>query len=119
MIASALAGLLVVALPDPTASAPGAANPSMRTRLSDDAIRQAVRETLAAQPATSSTGHGRVLSGERSTSFARQMDEARVPSCWRPDALKHQPAAIGPIGLGGELALPFWAAAIVRGKCNP
>lgn len=116
MIASALASLLLVAISDTTAPATG---PSMRARLSDDAIRQAVRETLAEQPSTASTGHGRVLSGERSTSFSRQMDEARVPSCWRPDALKHQPAAIGPIGIGGALALPFWAAAIVRGKCNP
>lgn len=115
MIASALAGLLVVALPDTTAPAV----PTMRARLSDDVIRQAVRETLAEQPPTPSPDHGRVLSGERATSLSRQMDEARVPSCWRPDGLKHQPAAIGPIALGGVLALPFWAAAIVRGKCNP
>jgi hypothetical protein len=32
--------------------------------------------------------------------------------------MKHQPPRIGPIGIGGLLALPFWGLAIVRGKCN-
>jgi hypothetical protein len=36
--------------------------------------------------------------------------------------LKHQPADFTAggwnFGLGGILALPFWGAAIVRGKCN-
>lgn len=50
--------------------------------------------------------------------FARKMDEAAVPSCWRGDAMKHQPPTIGPINLGGLLALPFWGAAILSGKCN-
>ncbi len=39
-----------------------------------------------------------------------------------PDALKHQPAEFRTknwaVGAGGLLALPLWAAAIVRGKCN-
>jgi hypothetical protein len=32
--------------------------------------------------------------------------------------MKHQPPHIGPIGISGLLALPFWGLAIVRGKCN-
>ncbi|WP_426102402.1 hypothetical protein [Massilia sp. TSP1-1-2] len=46
--------------------------------------------------------------------FADQFDEAKVPGCLRPDALKHQPTFI----FGGLLALPFIAVAAIRGKCN-
>jgi hypothetical protein len=92
--------------------------PSIRQRLDEDAIRKAVRETLAEMPAPA-RDRGPVLSGDPAhEKFKRQFDEARVPGCWGPDALKHQPAQIGPIGLGGILALPFWGAAIAAGKCR-
>jgi hypothetical protein len=122
MRTAALTGLLMLQLPDASAFAPAdpaTAQTSMRARLTDTAIRDAVRSVLAETPAAPRPVGGQVLSGERGTSFAHRMDEARTPSCWRPDALKHQPASIGPIGLGGLLALPFLAAAVVRGKCNP
>jgi hypothetical protein len=129
MRASAPAGLLTMivfacALPaaglEPGAPAAerGQAQPPLRARLTDDVIRQAVRETLAERP-SGAADTGRVLSAERNTSFARQVDEARRPSCWQPDAMKHQPPQLGPITLGGILAVPFWAASIVRGKCSP
>lgn len=91
---------------------------SIRLRLDEDAIRKAVRETLAETPAPA-RDRGPVLSGDPAhEKFSRQFDDARVPGCWGPDALKHQPARIGPIGLGGILALPFWGAAIATGKCR-
>lgn len=121
MRAPALAGLLMLfVFGRPVAAAePAASRPPLRLQLTDDVIRQAVRATLAEGAATPEN-HGRVLSGgDRYASFGRQMDEARTPSCLHPDALKHQPAQVGPIGLGGILALPFWGAAILRGKCEP
>lgn len=96
----------------------GQAQPPLRARLTDDVIRQAVRETLAERP-SGAADKGGVLSAGRNTSFARQVDEARRPSCWQPDAMKHQPPQLGPINLGGILAAPFWAASILRGKCAP
>jgi hypothetical protein len=45
-----------------------------------------------------------------------------LPGCLGPNALKFQPSStvVGGwnIGVGGLFALPFRAAAIVRGKCN-
>jgi hypothetical protein len=90
---------------------------SIRERLDEDAIRKAVRETLAETPATA-IDRGRVLRGDAYDKFERQFDDARLPSCWQPDAMKHQPPHVGPIALGGVLALPFWGAAIVTGKCK-
>jgi len=87
--------------------------------MTDPAISKAVRETLAeTRPAPLKGDDGRVLRGDAHDKFTRQVDEAQVPSCWRPDAMKHNPPTIGPINLGGLLALPFWGWAIASGKCN-
>ena len=91
--------------------------PSIRQRLDDEAIRKAVRETLAETPAPAKD-RGPALRGDAYEKFERKFDDARLPSCWQPDAMKHQPPRIGPIAVGGILALPFWGAAIVTGKCN-
>lgn len=90
---------------------------SIRPRLDEDAIRKAVRETLAETPVPAKD-RGPVLRGDAYERFERQFDDARLPSCWQPDAMKHRPPRIGPVALGGILALPFWGAAIVTGKCN-
>jgi hypothetical protein len=110
--------MMAAPLPAGAETATQGAEPSMRARLSRDAIRNAVRETLAEAPAPRKDA-GPVLRGERYGAFERQVDEARVPACWHPDAMKHQPPKIGPIALGGIFALPFLAAAVARGKCNP
>jgi hypothetical protein len=87
--------------------------------MTDPAVSKAVRETLAeSRPAPLRNDDGRVLRGEAHDKFTRQVDEAAVPSCWRPDAMKHTPPRIGPINLAGLLALPFWGWAIASGKCN-
>jgi hypothetical protein len=87
--------------------------------MTDPAIRKAVRETLAeSKPAPLKGDDGRILRGDTYDKFTRQVDDAQVPSCWRPDAMKHNPPTIGPINLGGLLALPFWGWAIASGKCN-
>jgi hypothetical protein len=90
--------------------------PTLRERLNDPAvIRAAVKEAVAAKEPEGQAG---VLRAGGNDSFARSFEEARVPDCLHPDAMKHQPAKIGPIGIGGIYALPFWLAAVVRGKCN-
>jgi hypothetical protein len=109
---TAIASAAWAAEPEP-AKAPA----SIRARLDEDAIRKAVRATLAETPATAKD-RGPVLRGDAYNRFERQFDDARLPSCWQPDAMKHQPPHVGPIALGGILALPFWGAAIVTGKCK-
>jgi hypothetical protein len=87
-------------------------------QLSDDIIRQAVRETLAEQPAGQPLPATATLSARRAEAFARQVEDATVPGCLRSDGLKLQPTGIGPFSLGGLLALPFVAVAKIRGKCQ-
>jgi len=99
-------------------------------RMKDPLIEKAVRETLAESKAEGKDmGKERALfaatpalTGDRYEAFGRQFSEAQKPSCMGPDALKHQPAGFTAggwnFGLGGIFALPFWGAAIVRGKCN-
>jgi hypothetical protein len=93
--------------------------PPLRARISDPAVIRAAVKAATAGDATQPAGRrDTALSADPYRGFAAAMDEARVPSCLHPDAMKHQPPKIGPVYLGGILALPFLAAAIVRGKCN-
>lgn len=94
------------------------ARPKADLGVLDPAIRQAVRDSLVEQRPAPFKRDGQALRADPYASFGRKMDEAQVPSCWTPDAMKHQPPQIGPIAIGGLLALPFWGLAIVRGKCN-
>jgi hypothetical protein len=97
-------------------------------RLTDEVISKAVRETLAEEGKTGAKREsGRALSADTSyQKFERGFSEAQKPGCLGPDATKFQPSStvvntpMGKfnVGAGGIFALPFWAAAIVRGKCN-
>ena len=100
-------------------------------KFKDDAIARAVRETVAessemdkAREGTTSAALSlkRVLKGDQYDAFGRQFSAAQKPSCLGPDALKHQPAGFTYGGwnfsLGPLLNLPFWTAAVVRGKCR-
>jgi hypothetical protein len=111
------AGTLAAAAPAPAAPAAPSAG-DLRSRLTDKVISQAIRETLAETKENPRRPEGDVLSGDRYQAFSEQFSEARVPDCLHGDALKHQPARIGPIDLGGLFALPFLAAAKIRGKCQ-
>lgn len=95
-------------------------NPAARP--SDEAIRQAIHDTLAEQKDDVSFTQGTALSGNPYREFARQFSQARKGHCLGPDALKHQPSSFQTkdwtFGAGGVLAAPFWAAAIARGKCS-
>jgi hypothetical protein len=73
-------------------------------------------------PADAMPAGGTALSGGAYREFARKFSEAEKAHCLGPDALKHQPAGFSTknwnFGFGGLAGLPFWAAAIARGKCN-
>jgi hypothetical protein len=103
-----------------------AAQPPLSLRLTDEVISKAVRETLAENPASPKLRSETALSGDAYRKFERGFSEAEKPGCLGPDALKFQPStkvvkAGGQdyvVGVAGLLALPFWAAAVVRGKCK-
>jgi hypothetical protein len=103
-----------------------AAQAKLSLRLTDEVISKAVRETLAEQAGKSTLQPGSALSGDAYRKFERAFSEAEKPGCLHPDATKFQapgtvvktPAGAFNVGVGGLFALPFWAAAIVRGKCN-
>ncbi|RZA33691.1 MAG: hypothetical protein EOP92_19545 [Lysobacteraceae bacterium] len=99
-----------------------AAPRSLSARPSDEAIRAAVRATLDEFPDSPPPAGGTALSGGPYREFARKFSEAEKPHCMGPNALKHQPAGFSTknwnFGFGGLAALPFWGAAIARGKCS-
>jgi opacity protein-like surface antigen len=102
--------------PVPTAETPPAA-----PQLTQPMIRDAVHAVLA-EEAKAAEGQPVVqqvtIRADKYEKFAAAFSEAKVPDCLHEDGLKRQPTNIGPIGLGGILALPFVAVAKLRGKCN-
>ncbi|MBP1203398.1 hypothetical protein JOD97_001412 [Duganella sp. 1411] len=125
-----VAGLLVVAVTAP-AGAQQAPEPPMPaaleaapaggpTGLTDAVIRKAVRETVA-EDARSGVGvsrdAGTLSAGTTQRIMTAAFEEAKVPDCLHGDALKHQPAKIGAIGVAGPYSLPWVIAAALRGKC--
>ena len=106
-----------IELTPPTQAAP--AQPA----LTDDVIKKAVRETVAETPPPApplavnpQAGAFRANSVEARMSAA--FEQAKVPDCLHSDALKLQPAHIGPVKVVGPYSLPWVIAAVVRGKCN-
>jgi len=83
-------------------------------------IKQAVRETIAEDPRPLPISTRDAFSGGPSAQaqMSAAFDAAKVPDCLHGDALKHQPATLGPFNVGGIYSLPWVIAAAVRGKCN-
>lgn len=104
-------------LPDGQAPRPMAGG-----RPSEEAIRKAIRATLDERRAETLSSDGTALSGAAYREFSRQFSEAKKPHCMGPDATRHQPTSTvykgWNVGVSGVFALPFWAAAIARGKCS-
>jgi hypothetical protein len=108
------------------------APPRPGLRLTDEAISKAVRETLLEEGRTGAGAgikreSGKALSADTAyQKFERGFSEAQKPSCLGPNATKFQPSStvvntpFGKfnVGVGGIFALPFWATAVARGKCN-
>jgi hypothetical protein len=105
---------------------PAAQPPPPSLRLSDEVIGKAVRETVAEQARGNGLRSEKALSGDAYRKFERAFSEAEKPDCLHPDAMKFQPHSLTfklggqtyGIGVGGQLAIPFWIAAVVRGKCH-
>lgn len=91
--------------------------------LSDELIRKAVRATVAEDPHPLDTaarnaaayGAATLTSQERMT---QAFNQGKVPDCLHADALKLQPAFIGPFAVVGPLSLPWLVTAALRGKCR-
>lgn len=119
LIAISVAGE-VLAQEETSDSPPRAA---LASNLTDDVIKHAVKETLAAEPRPKHGQlDGRVLRGDSYEKFSRKFSDAQIPNCLRPDALKHQPTSVEykgwVFGVGGLPALPFWLYAAASGKCR-
>ncbi|MES2163647.1 MAG: hypothetical protein V4476_21015 [Pseudomonadota bacterium] len=102
---------------------PLAGDLSLPPALSDEMIRKAVRATIVEDPHPVDTAN-RAAGAFSSTTpsmhdtMTAAFEQAKVPDCLHGDALKLQPAQIGPIGVVGPLSLPWVIAAAIRGKCN-
>jgi hypothetical protein len=115
MKAFVLAGLLTAVASVAHAVDDAPPPPAPRRALPDeDAIRKAVRDTLAERPDNPRLHEADTLRANRYDVFARQVEDATVPDCLHPDGLKRQPTFF----LTGLLALPFVAVAKIRGKCQ-
>lgn len=91
--------------------------------LSDELIRKAVRDTVAEDP------HPQALAARNAAAYGAAtvtvqdrmtaaFNQAKLPDCLHDDALKLQPAYIGPFGVVGPFSLPWVVAAALRGKCR-
>lgn len=123
-----LAALPLVALALPEPQQPQQPEPVLRDLsqpppLSDELIREAVRAVVAedphpVDPAIRAAGAFGATSPTVHDKLSAAFEQAKVPDCLHEDALKLQPAHIGPIGVVGPYSLPWVIAAIVRGKCR-
>jgi hypothetical protein len=94
--------------------APPARPLPLRAKLTDEVIKDAVRQTLAGDKKASPKDMGTVLGAEKYEEFSRQFSDAKLPDCLHSEGLKYQPTFF----LGGVLALPFIVVAAARGKCR-
>ena len=95
------------------------AKPEPPLDLSVTVMRQAIADSrdplddVVVARASFGAGGG---SGQRE--IDRAFKRAEIPTCMTPEAYKFDPPQIGPLGLGGFLALPFLVHAIATGKCR-
>ncbi|MQA19748.1 hypothetical protein [Rugamonas rivuli] len=123
----AIMPLAASALPEPqqqpSQPEPVVRDLSLPPPLSDELIRQAVRAVVAedphpVDPATRAAGAFGTTSPTVRDKMSVAFEQAKVPDCLHEDALKLQPAYIGPIAVVGPYSLPWVIAAVIRGKCH-
>jgi hypothetical protein len=89
--------------------------------VTDAIIKKAVRETVAEDPHPPPAVYPQDAVLRATTAQSRMssaFEQAKVPSCLHDDALRLQPATIGPINVVGPLSLPWIISAAMRGKCR-
>lgn len=122
MIFAALLPLQTGGLPATAGPQPQPPSPPRSTlSVNDDLIHRAISETLAETPVplTVSTQPNAIFSASSSEKIlARAFMQAKVPDCLHTDAMKLAPAKIGAVEFKEVAAAPFWAWAIVSGKCH-
>lgn len=98
---------------EPPASAP--------LDLGSDVLRKAYRQGKSAVRELADNSHQELdLHGPtKAERLASAIADAGMPNCLAPDAMKHDPPMIGPIVVGGVLAIPFLARTVLTGKCQP
>lgn len=107
----------------PAVAEPVVADLHAAPALTDELIRKAVRATLAEDPhpIETSARHAAAYGAATVTSrdiMTQAFNQGKVPDCLHDDALKLQPAQIGPVRVVGPLSLPWLVAAALRGKCR-
>jgi hypothetical protein len=110
-----IASLIVSIAGSASAQRPVPANAStpLRSTLTRDLIRDAVKQTLVEGEKEVQHEQQRVLNAQRYENFARQFADAEIPDCLHSKALKFQPTLFG-----GLLSAPFVVVAALRGKCR-
>lgn len=112
--------------PQAPPQAPSQPAPVPALRPDDQAIRDAVKATVAEMPklppadAKADFGGGVAPGGSLSTQeqIDRAFIDAVVESCWGSGALKHTPPVISGVVLGGLLTLPHLFYAATNGRCK-
>ena len=88
--------------------------PSGPLRLDDETIRRAIRESRnGVDRLAHNSGRGLVTGSDQEPGLGRDIADASIPDCVRPDALKRMPVRIG-----GLLDLPLLAYAALKGLCR-
>lgn len=89
--------------------------------LTDEVIKKAVREMIKEDPQpapVTKSQAGAFSANPVEARMSAAFEQAKVPDCLHPDALKLQPAHIGPVAVVGPYSLPWVIAAAARGKCR-
>jgi len=89
--------------------------------LTDEVIKKAVREAIKEDPQPAPVTKpqaGAFSANPVEARMSAAFEQAKVPDCLHPDALKLQPAHIGPVAVVGPYSLPWVIAAAARGKCR-
>jgi hypothetical protein len=100
---------------DPASARPATPPPmALLPGLTDEVIRDAVRDTLGEAPENPRRYEADTIRGNRYSEFSQQFNDARLPDCLHSEGLQRQPTFF----LRGFLALPFIAVAKLRGVCR-
>jgi hypothetical protein len=122
MMLAALLTLQTVGLPATAGPQPLPPSPPRATQSVNDAlIHRAISETLAETPVpltVPTQSNATFSAGSSEKILARAFMQAKVPDCLHTDAMKLAPAKIGAVEFKEVAAAPFWAYAIVSGKCH-
>jgi hypothetical protein len=112
---------VVVAAPAPVVAPLDAKVDEQPEGVTDAVIKKAVRETIAEDPHPVVAANVNAVAYGANTTQSKMsaaFNQAKVPDCLHDDALKLNPAHIGPIAVVGPYSLPWIISAALTGKCR-